>query len=207
MAEQYDDIVIGSGQSGGPLSTALAGTKRRVALIEREHVGGTCINEGCTPTKTMVASARVAYLTRRGADYGVHSDNLRIDMPRVRQRKRDIVDSFRSGSERRIQSTPGLDSIRGEARFVGPKTIEVNGAQLEADLFFLNVGAESSLVIVKDAADIGADGESRRHRQSGIGHFGQAGALAAERIFHVAFTFGFSASKKVNVFLHCILLN
>ena len=70
--EKYDAIIIGSGQAGGPLSTALAGAGKKVALIEREHVGGTCINEGCTPTKTMVASARVAYLARRGEDYGVH---------------------------------------------------------------------------------------------------------------------------------------
>src|SRR6476646_4500149 len=97
--EHYDAIVIGAGQSGGPLSTALARAGQRTALIEREHVGGTCINEGCTPTKTMVASARVAYLARRGADYGVRTGPLDIDVQRVRQRKRDIVQSFRSGSE------------------------------------------------------------------------------------------------------------
>src|SRR3954452_18493172 len=100
--QQYDAIVIGAGQSGGPLSTALARSGRRVALIEREHVGGTCINEGCTPTKTMGASPRVAYLARRGADYGVQTGPISIDMRKVRQRKRDIVESFRSGSERRI---------------------------------------------------------------------------------------------------------
>src|SRR5919199_904385 len=99
---QYDAIVVGSGQGGGPLSTSLAGAGYRTALIEREHIGGTCINEGCTPTKTMVASARVAYLARRAADYGVRTGPVSVDMPRVRQRKRDIVDSFRSGSERRI---------------------------------------------------------------------------------------------------------
>jgi pyruvate/2-oxoglutarate dehydrogenase complex dihydrolipoamide dehydrogenase (E3) component len=146
MAEKkhYDAIVIGAGQSGGPLSSALARAGKRTALIEREHIGGTCINEGCTPTKTMVASARVAYLARRAADYGVQVGPVRIDMQRVRQRKRDIVDSFRSGSERRIQSTPRLDWIHGEARFVSPRTIEVDGAQLTADLFFLNVGARPS---------------------------------------------------------------
>src|ERR671934_2418199 len=95
--EHYDDIVIGAGQSGGPLSTALGRAGRRVAVVEREHVGGTCINEGCTPTKTMVASARVAYLARRGADYGVHTGPISIDMARVRQRKRDIVTSFGGG--------------------------------------------------------------------------------------------------------------
>src|SRR5881275_2828598 len=95
----YDAIVIGAGQAGGPLSTTLAKAGRKTAIIERTHVGGTCINEGCTPTKTMVASARVAYLARRGADYGVQTGPVSIDMKRVRQRKRDIVDSFRTGDE------------------------------------------------------------------------------------------------------------
>src|SRR6266567_938909 len=116
MATHYDAIVIGSGQAGGPLSTALAGSGRKTALIEREHVGGTCINEGCTPTKTMVASARVAYLARRGADYGVHTGPISVDMVRVRQRKRDIVESFRSGSERHIMAAHGLDLLRDDAR-------------------------------------------------------------------------------------------
>src|SRR6476646_2210914 len=91
----YDAIVIGAGQSGGPLSSGLARSGRKTAIVEREHVGGTCINEGCTPTKTMVASARVAHLARRGADYGVYTGPISIDMSRVRQRKREIVDSFR----------------------------------------------------------------------------------------------------------------
>jgi len=86
--QHYDAIVIGSGQAGTPLCTALAGVGLRTALIEREHVGGTCINEGCTPTKTMVASGRVAYLARRGPDYGVQTGDVRIDMQRVRQRRR-----------------------------------------------------------------------------------------------------------------------
>ena len=85
--ERYDAIVIGAGQAGGPLSTALARSGRRTALIEREHVGGTCINEGCTPTKTMVASARVAYLARRGADYGVETGPIQVNLARVRERK------------------------------------------------------------------------------------------------------------------------
>src|SRR5881392_4378835 len=106
---QYDAIVIGAGQAGVPLSTTLARAGWKTALIERLHVGGTCINEGCTPTKTMVASARVAYLARRAADYGVRAGAVTVDMAAVRQRKRNIVDSFRSGSERRITATTGLD--------------------------------------------------------------------------------------------------
>jgi pyruvate/2-oxoglutarate dehydrogenase complex dihydrolipoamide dehydrogenase (E3) component len=141
----YDAIVIGAGQAGGPLSTALANAGWKTAIIERVHVGGTCINEGCTPTKTMVASARVAYLARRGADYGVHTGPVIIDMVKVRQRKRDIVDSFRSGSERSIERAAGLDLLMGEASFTGPKTLEVllnagETRQLTASAIFINAG-------------------------------------------------------------------
>ena len=141
----YDAIVIGAGQAGGPLSTALANAGWKTAIIERVHVGGTCINEGCTPTKTMVASARVAYLARRGADYGVHTGPVTIDMVKVRQRKRDIVDSFRGGSERRIERTAGLDLLMGEASFTGPKALEVllntgETRQLTASAIFINAG-------------------------------------------------------------------
>src|SRR5213596_959052 len=103
QAVHYDAIVIGAGQAGTPLSQALAAAGMRTALIEREHVGGTCVNEGCTPTKTMVASARVAYLARRGADYGVRTGSVSVDLARVRERKRAIVDSFRNGSQSRIE--------------------------------------------------------------------------------------------------------
>ena len=125
MKESVDVAIIGAGQAGVPLSRALAEAGRKTALIEREHVGGTCINEGCTPTKTMVASARVAYLARRAADYGVHDGTISVDMVKVRQRKRDIVESFRSGSQSRIEGTEGLELIFGEARFVGHKQIGV----------------------------------------------------------------------------------
>jgi len=145
----YDAIVIGAGQSGGPLSTALAQAGWKTAIIERIHVGGTCINEGCTPTKTMVASARVAYLARRGADYGVHTGPVTVDMIKVRQRKRDIVDSFRNSSQRRIESTEGVDLLMGEAHFTGPKELEVrltNGEtrQLTANSIFINAGDRPS---------------------------------------------------------------
>ncbi|HEV2403924.1 MAG TPA: FAD-dependent oxidoreductase, partial [Ktedonobacterales bacterium] len=147
--QQYDVIVVGAGQGGGPLASALARAGRRVAIVEREHVGGTCINEGCTPTKTMVASARAAYLARRGADYGVGTGPITMDMRTVRQRKRDIVESFRGGSERAIRETSGLDLLMGEARFTGPKTMDVrlNDGQtldLAAETIILNTGARPS---------------------------------------------------------------
>ena len=143
--KQYDAIIIGAGQAGGPLSTAMAKAGWKTAIIERVHVGGTCINEGCTPTKTMVASARVAYLARRAADYGVHTGPVSVDMSIVRKRKRDIVDSFRNGSQRSIESTEGVDLLMGEARFIEPKVVEVhfnNGERrtLTARNIFINAG-------------------------------------------------------------------
>ncbi|WP_376796847.1 mercuric reductase [Thermogemmatispora sp.] len=144
----YDAIIIGAGQGGGPLATALAKAGRRTAIIEREHIGGTCINTGCTPTKTMIASARVAYLVRRAASYGVRlpEGEPLVDLAVVRQRKRDIVESFRQGSERRLSETSGLDLLRGEARFVAPKELEVRLAdgrlhRLQAEIIVIDVGA------------------------------------------------------------------
>jgi pyruvate/2-oxoglutarate dehydrogenase complex dihydrolipoamide dehydrogenase (E3) component len=147
--EEYDAVVIGAGQSGGPLSSAMARAGWHTAIIERDHVGGTCINYGCTPTKTMVASARVAYLARRAAGYGVRTGRVSVAMERVRDRKRAIVDSFRSSSEQRILTTPGLDLIRGEASFTGPKQLEValqSGGKrlLHAERVFINTGASPS---------------------------------------------------------------
>src|SRR5271154_2815603 len=98
--EQYDAIIIGSGQAGNPLAIALAAAGMHTAIIERKHVGGTCVNEGCTPTKTMIASGRVAYLARRGSDYGVNTGPISVDLAKVRQRKRDIVNEFRTADEK-----------------------------------------------------------------------------------------------------------
>src|ERR671910_2447135 len=104
----YDAVVIGSGQGGNPLATTFAKAGHKAAIVERQHVGGTCINYGCTPTKTMVASAKAAYMARRSADYGVKSGPVSVDMVKVRQRKRDIVESFRGGSEGRLESAGDL---------------------------------------------------------------------------------------------------
>ncbi len=147
--QQYDAIVIGSGQAGTPLSVALAKAGMRTALIERKHVGGTCINEGCTPTKTMVASGRVAYLARRAADYGVHTGPVSLEMSKVRERKREIVDTFRSGSQSRIEKTANLELIFGGASFSGPKTVDVrmhDGGQrtISAKRIFINAGTRAS---------------------------------------------------------------
>lgn len=155
----YDAIVIGSGQGGTPLSRTLADAGMRTALVEREHVGGTCINEGCTPTKTMVASGRVAYLARRAADYGVRTGTVRVDMLRVRKRKRDIVESFRGGGQRRIERTQNLDLIFGQAEFTGPTTISVRHRKrtprlLTADKFFINAGCRPSVPPLAGLKDV-----------------------------------------------------
>jgi pyruvate/2-oxoglutarate dehydrogenase complex dihydrolipoamide dehydrogenase (E3) component len=143
--EQYDAILIGAGQANNPLSTTLAQAGWKVALIEQEHVGGTCVNEGCTPTKTMIASARVAHLARRSSDYGVHTGPVTVDMEEVRRRKRDIVTRFRTGSRQRVEAAEGVDLLMGQARFTGPKAVMVElnqgGARhLTADYVFINVG-------------------------------------------------------------------
>jgi pyruvate/2-oxoglutarate dehydrogenase complex dihydrolipoamide dehydrogenase (E3) component len=146
--ENFDAIIIGSGQGANPLAGALADAGKKTAIVERKDVGGTCINTGCTPTKTMVASARVAYLTQRAADYGVHAENFFLDMRRVRERKRAIVNSFRGGSEKRLQKDH-LELIRGEASFTAPREIAValkGGGErtLTAPWVFINVGTHSS---------------------------------------------------------------
>lgn len=145
---QYDAIIIGAGQAAAPLSTTLAKAGWKTALIEKKHIGGTCVNEGCTPTKTMVASARVAYLARRAADYGVHTGEVTVDMAKVRQRKRAIVESFRKGGQRRIEKTDGVDLLFGEAHFTDPKSVQVRlndgeTRDLAAETIFINTGTRA----------------------------------------------------------------
>ena len=125
--EQFDAIIVGAGQAGVPLARELAGAGWKTALVERKHIGGSCVNEGCTPTKTMAASARVAYLARRAADYGVQLGSVTVDMPTVRRRKRDMVELWRTGAERRLRETPGLSLIFGEARFIGRRGLGAEG--------------------------------------------------------------------------------
>ena len=130
MPEQLDAIIIGTGQGGKPLAGALAEAGWTAAIIEKaDRVGGTCVVSGCTPTKTMVASARVAYLARRAADYGVRTGPVDVDMAAVRKRKRDIVDSWSSGSRKGMERHETLELVMGHARFSGPNevTVETHG--------------------------------------------------------------------------------
>lgn len=145
MVEQFDAIVVGAGQAGGPLAGAFARSGRRTVLVEAVHVGGTCINEGCTPTKTMVASARAAYLARRAPDFGVQTGAMNVDFSFIRQRKDDIVTAWRIGSERYLQAD-GVELLMGFAQFVDPQTVVVacnNGETryLQASTIVINTGA------------------------------------------------------------------
>lgn len=144
--EQFDAIVIGTGQGGKPLAAELARAGWRTAIVERGRVGGTCVVCGCTPTKTMVASARVAHVARRAADYGVDVGAVSVDMEVVRRRKRDIVDSWSDGSRKGLERHDDLELILGEARFSGPRELEIalrDGGirRLAADHVFINAGA------------------------------------------------------------------
>jgi pyruvate/2-oxoglutarate dehydrogenase complex dihydrolipoamide dehydrogenase (E3) component len=147
--ENFDAIIIGSGQGGNPLAEVLTAAGKKTAMIERKDAGGTCINTGCTPTKTMVASARVAYLARRGSDYGVDVGPVAIDMARVRERKRNIVSIFRQSREKRLANAH-VELIRGEASFAGPGKMSValrdgGKRQLIAAQIFINTGTHSAL--------------------------------------------------------------
>lgn len=167
--KMFDAVVIGSGQSGTPMASALAQSGQTAALIERSHIGGTCINEGCTPTKTMIASGRVAHMSRRANEFGIwdvpaqnlgkghkafHSKdegdweqvNVAVEMQKVRQRKRDIVNSFRAGSESRLKDQENLEVIMGEASFKDAHSVTVKlsegSGELEvhAKTFIINTG-------------------------------------------------------------------
>jgi pyruvate/2-oxoglutarate dehydrogenase complex dihydrolipoamide dehydrogenase (E3) component len=143
MAEKFDAIIVGAGQAGPPLAGRLTDAGRTVAVIERKLVGGTCVNTGCIPTKTLVASAHAAHLARRGAEYGVGTGDVTVDMAKVKARKDKIMLDDRSGLESWLQGMERCTFIRGHARFDNAHTISVDGRVLEADAIFLNVGGRA----------------------------------------------------------------
>ncbi len=142
---KYDAIIIGSGQAGNPLSESLTDQGLTVALIEKAHLGGTCINTGCTPTKTMVASAQVAHYARNAARWGVHTGEVRVDLPKIIARKDAIVRSFRGGHERKVESRDNLHLYRGHARFLGPRQVAVGEHVLESERIFINTGTRTDI--------------------------------------------------------------
>ncbi|MGE5095122.1 MAG: FAD-containing oxidoreductase [Betaproteobacteria bacterium] len=142
---RFDAIVVGTGQAGPALAQALAAAGRSVAVVERGAFGGTCVNNGCTPTKAMVASAYAAHMARRAADYGVEiAGEVRVDMRKVKARKDAIVGKSAQGVEKWMRSTQGVTVIQGHARFTGPHALAVGHATLEAELIFLDVGGRSA---------------------------------------------------------------
>ena len=143
--EITQDLIIGTGQAGKPLAGALAEAGRRVVIVERDRVGGTCVVRGCTPTKTMVASARVAHLAGRAADYGVRAGSVSVDMEAVRRRKREMVDSWSSGSRQGLERREGVELVMGHARFTGQREVEISLAEggrrrIRAERVFINTG-------------------------------------------------------------------
>ena len=142
----YDAIVVGTGQSGPALARRLVAAGWKVAIIERKLFGGTCVNTGCTPTKTLIASAYAAHVMRRAADYGVGVEGtINVDMKAVKARKDAVVAPSRNGVERSLKTLQGCTVYQGHGRFVAEKKVAVNDAELSADRIFLNVGARATI--------------------------------------------------------------
>jgi len=156
MTERFDAIVIGTGQSGPSLAVRLANAGRKTAIIERKLFGGTCVNVGCIPTKTLIASARAAHVARNGADYGVAIDGrITLDMVRVKARKDAVVLQSNEGVTKWLRNTPNLTVLEGHARLEGPRSVRVNGTLLEAAQIFLNVGGRASVPDLPGIAEVG----------------------------------------------------
>lgn len=137
---RYDAIIIGSGQAGNPLSNALAERGWTVALIEKSHLGGTCINTGCTPTKTMIASAQIAYYARNATRWGITTGDVSVDLPAIVSRKTAIVESFRAGIEQGVAKHPEVHLYRGAARLLSSRTVEIDNDVIESERIFINSG-------------------------------------------------------------------
>lgn len=158
-ASEFDAIILGTGQAGKPLAGALAGAGWKTAIVERGRVGGTCIVTGCTPTKTMVASARIAHLARRAPDFGVRTGDVSLDLVAVRARKRQIVESWSNANRRKLEETEGVELIQGEGTFTGPHRIEVRMRKggtvtLEAGKIFINTGARPRIPHIAGLGDV-----------------------------------------------------
>ncbi len=142
---KYDAIIVGSGQAGNPLAYRLADLRWSVALIEKKHLGGTCINVGCTPTKTMVHRAQVAHYARNAARWGVNASNASADLPKIVAQKDEVVLSFRRGQQKQVDKRPNLRLHCGHARFVGPHQLKVGDELLESEKIFVNTGGRPSI--------------------------------------------------------------
>lgn len=151
---KFDAIIIGAGQAGPPLAGRLTEAGQTVAVIERKLVGGTCVNTGCIPTKTLVASAHAAHTARRGAEYGVGTGEVSVDMAKVKARKDKIMLDDRTGVESWLEGMQNCTLIRGHARFEDPHTVRVGDRVLQADKIFLNVGGRAVVPDMPGLSDI-----------------------------------------------------
>ena len=154
MTENFDAIIVGAGQAGPPLAGRLTAAGQRVALVERKLIGGTCVNTGCIPTKTLVASAHAAHLARRGAEYGVGTGPVSVDMATVKARKDDVMLKDRAGVENWLDSMDGCTVFRGHARFADPHAVLVGDDVLRADRIFLNVGGRAVVPEIPGLSDV-----------------------------------------------------
>ena len=155
MAKRYDAAIIGTGQAGPALAGRLSAEGLKVAIIERHLVGGTCVNVGCIPTKTLVGSARVAYAARQAAQFGVVVDGpVRVDMQRVKARKDEIAGASNQGVTSWLQGMENVDLIHGHARLTGPTSLSVNEQAIEAERIFINVGARARVPDWPGLADV-----------------------------------------------------
>jgi pyruvate/2-oxoglutarate dehydrogenase complex dihydrolipoamide dehydrogenase (E3) component len=154
VTTHFDAIVVGAGQAGPPLAGRLTAAGHTVAMVERKLIGGTCVNTGCIPTKTLVASAHAAHLARRGADFGVGTGLISVDMAAVKARKDKIMLDDRHGVEDWLTAMDGCTVIRGHARFTDPHTLRVGDQVLQADRIFLNVGGRAVVPNIPGLADI-----------------------------------------------------
>ncbi|MGO9282651.1 MAG: FAD-containing oxidoreductase [Mycobacterium sp.] len=154
MTQHFDAIIVGAGQAGPPLAGRLTAVGHTVVVVERKLIGGTCVNTGCIPTKTLVASAQAAHLARRGADYGVDTGAVSVDMAKVKARKDAIMLGDRKGVEDWLDGMDGCTVIRGHARFTDPHTLRVGDDVLHAERIFLNVGGRAVVPDMPGLADI-----------------------------------------------------
>jgi len=155
MTERFDAIIIGTGQAGPALAVRLGAAGRKTAILERKRIGGTCVNVGCIPTKTLIASARAAHVARNGRDFGVVIDgDVRLDMARVKARKDEIVAQSNRGVTNWLRNAPNVTLIEGHGRFESPRTISVNGRLLEAPEIFINTGGRPTVPKLPGVGDV-----------------------------------------------------
>ena len=157
--KHFDAIIIGAGQAGTPLAKKLAMAGKKTCIIEKRYIGGTCINDGCTPTKAMIASAKAAYQPIKAAALGVEIGKVKVNFKKIKERKDKIVDEFRTSSQKGLEETKGLTILMGEASFTGERELSVkdsngNTQQISGNWIFINTGAKTAIPEIEGLNDI-----------------------------------------------------